>query len=694
MSDGKIVIETTIDNSEVTSQLKNLSAETQKSMSKTGKSMLSLGNIAKIALGGAVAKGVKELTTAGVKYNAEMETNKNALTTLLGSAQKAQKAMSAIQTDALKTPFDVAGLTKGNQLLISTGISAEQARKDMLNLGNAVVATGGGNDELMRMAQNLQQVKTQGKASAMDVKQFAMAGINIYPLLAKSMGKTVDQIKDMDITYEDLTKALAMAAKEGGAYANALETQSDSLAIKLSNLGESVQVFAGTLTSGLSGGLKTLMDFVTDTMNQLSTAFQNGGFAEMGKVGVNIINNILKGFSQSAPKMTAKAGEAIGNFIKGLTANGPSLIQNGIQAISSFVSGISQQLPTLVPMAVNMILTLAQAFVSNIPQLWDAGLKIIEGLATGIINSIPMLIQKVPLIINTFAANFDTNLIKFLALGAKLIGKLALGLIKAIPLIIQNAGQILLAILNVFQLSKMINLGQSLIKSIGKGLKSLGSWLSSTLKSLGNKAWTNFKNINWIQAGKSALTSITNGLKSLGSKLWEAVKTLAKKAVEKFKEVDWLQLGKDIVLGIIKGIGSMAGGVFTKLKDLAKNALGSAKKEIDSHSPSKKFRDEVGVPIVQGIMVGIAKMKNNLSKDIQGLLSMPKEINTNIDAFSKVPNTSNLGYMKEQTSTLYQVTNSANIDYTLLAEMIVRAFANSNISVEINKRKIGRVIGG
>ena len=686
MSDGKIVIETTIDNNEVTSQLKNLSAETQKSMSKTGKSMLSLGNIAKIALGGAVAKGVKELTTAGVKYNAEMETNKNALTTLLGSAEKAQKAMSAIQTDALKTPFDVAGLTKGNQLLISAGVSAKQARKDMLNLGNAVVATGGGNDELMRMAQNLQQVKTQGKASAMDVKQFAMAGINIYPLLAKSMGKTVDQIKDMDITYDDLTKALGKAAKEGGAYANALETQSDSLAIKLSNLGESVQVFAGTLTNGLSGGLKTLMDFVTDTMNKLSTAFENGGFAEMGKVGVNIINNLLKGFSKSTSKMAAKAGEVIGNFIKGLTANGPSLIQNGIKAVASFVSGIAQQLPTLVPMALNMILTLAQSFVSNIPKLWGAGLKIIEGLATGIINSIPILIQKVPLIINTFAANFDTNLIKFLALGAKLIGKLAVGLVKSIPLIMQSAGQILLAILNVFQLSKMVKLGQSLIKSIGNGLKSLGSWLASTLKSLGNN--------NWIQAGKSALTSIANGLKSLGSKLWEAVKTLAKKAVEKFKETDWMQLGKDIVLGIIKGIGNMADGLFTKLKDLAKSALGSAKKEIDSHSPSKKFRDEVGVPIVQGIMVGIAKMKNNLGKDIQGLLSMPKEINTNIDAFSKVPNTSNLGYMKEQTGTLYQVTNSANIDYTLLAEMIVRAFANSDISVEINKRKIGRVIGG
>lgn len=701
MSDGKVVLDAEVNSKGVDKGLGETSEKVKTSFKKmdnsfnsVGKSIISLGTAVKVALGAALVSGVKNLTTAGIKYNAEMEKYQTALTTVLGSAKEAQKVMSQIQKDALSTPFDVSSLVQANQFLISAGESAGDSRKTILALGNAVSATGGGNDELQRMAQNLQQVRNNGKATALDIKQFGYAGINIYQLLADYTGKSVKEVQNMEVSYDLLTKALQHASEEGGRYFNAMGKQAETLNGVFSNFKESIQVFAGTLTRGLGESLKGAMKNVTGVMNKLSDAFEKGGFGNMAKVGIDMVNQMLVGITQNAPKITQKASEIIQQLIKGINANGPKLIQNGINAVSGFVTGIAQQLPTLVPMALNMILTLAESFVSNIPKLWDAGLKIIEGLATGIINSIPMLIQKVPLIINTFAANFNTNLVKFLALGAKIIGQLALGLIKSIPLIIQNADQILLAIINVFSLAKMFKLGKGLIQSIGKGLKSLGGWLASTLKSLGNKAWTSFKNINWITAGKSALKSIINGCKNLGSTLWSTMKSLAKKAFDKFKEVDWIQLGKDILNGIIKGIGSMASGLFTKLKNLAKDALGVAKDEIDSHSPSRKFRDEVGMPIVQGIMVGIDRLKKNLNNDIGSLLSIPKEIYTDVDAFSNLPNVSGLGYMSEKASSLYQISNNTNIDYTLLAGMIVNAFTSSNISVEINKRKIGRVIGG
>lgn len=37
-------------------------------------------------------------------------------------------------------------------------------REDAMNLANAIAATGGGNDELARMATNMQQIKTVGKS--------------------------------------------------------------------------------------------------------------------------------------------------------------------------------------------------------------------------------------------------------------------------------------------------------------------------------------------------------------------------------------------------------------------------------------------------------------------------------------------------------------------------------------------------
>ena len=42
--------------------------------------------------------------------------------------------MQQIKKDAATTPFDVAGLTKANQLLISTGLSASDSRKTILAL--------------------------------------------------------------------------------------------------------------------------------------------------------------------------------------------------------------------------------------------------------------------------------------------------------------------------------------------------------------------------------------------------------------------------------------------------------------------------------------------------------------------------------------------------------------------------------
>ena len=685
MSDGKVTIDTTLNSSGVDKGLSETSAKMKASFSGMSKSIISLGTLIKATLGVALVKGLKALVTTGVQYNAEMEKYQTALTTVLGSSKEAQKVMSQIQKDALSTPFDVSSLVQANQFLISAGESAEDSRKTILALSDAVSATGGGNDELQRMAQNLQQVRNNGKATAIDIKQFGYAGINIYQLLADYTGKSVQEVQNMEVSYDLLSKALQHASEEGGRFYQANKKQSETLNGVYSNFKESIQVFAGTLTKGLGESLKGAMKNVTGIMNQLSTAFNEGGFGNMAKVGIDIVNQMLIGVTSQAPQLTKKAGDMLKSFINGVKANVPSLIQNGINAVSSFITGIAQQMPELVPMALDMLLTLAQSIVNNLPTLINAGINMIKGLITGLINSIPLLIQKVPQLINTFANAIQVGAFKLITTGIQLIAKLVVGLIKAIPTLIANAGQILMALINVFSLSKMIKLGGQLMKALGNGLKSLGGWLATTLKSLGTKAWNNFKNINWIGAGKSALKAVINGIKGLGSTLWSSVKSLAKTAVTKFKEVDWLQLGKDVVNGIIKGIGSMASGLFDKLKNLAKDALGIAKDEIDSHSPSRKFRDEVGIPIVQGIMVGIDKLKKPLNKEIRGLVNIP-----DVNVQSNVARVIDNGNLSKSTlsSVLSLQTNSS-------PQVVIVDNNNENqtLSIKYEGREIGRMVG-
>lgn len=180
---------------------------------------------------GAFLGAVKDGIGAAISGSMQKEKDLVGLSTFVGE-QGAKDAYANIRKDAEITPFDTASLLKVNRALISSGLNAKDARQDAMNLANAISATGGGNDELMRMAINMQQIKSLGKASAMDIKQFGYAGINIYALLAKASGKSIDEVKGMEVSYDLLAKSLAMARGQGGLYEGALEKMGKTMSGK------------------------------------------------------------------------------------------------------------------------------------------------------------------------------------------------------------------------------------------------------------------------------------------------------------------------------------------------------------------------------------------------------------------------------------------------------------------------------
>ena len=209
------------------------------------------------------------LGTIGVSYNAQMEQYRTMFTTLTGSAEEADRVIQQLQADAQKSPFDSSALIQANQYLISAGVSADEARTMINSLGDAVSATGGGSAELERMAQNLQQIKNVGKASSQDIKQFANAGINIYGLLAESTGKSIEQVKEMDVTYEELTKAFQMASSEGGKYYGAMEAQGQTLNGSLSATKESIQMLLGSIMESAMPVIVQVLQKVQEVINYL-----------------------------------------------------------------------------------------------------------------------------------------------------------------------------------------------------------------------------------------------------------------------------------------------------------------------------------------------------------------------------------------------------------------------------------------
>ena len=245
-----------------------------------------------------LAKGFVEM---GISYNAQIEKYTTGFTNMLGSAQAAQEAMQAIQEDAARTPFDVASLTQANQLLISAGENAAYSRKVINALGDAVSATGGGNAELSRMVANLQQIANVGKAAAIDIKQFAYAGINIYQILADYTGKSVQEVQNMTISYDLLSHALIAASEEGGRYYNAMDTQSQTMNGRISTLKDNVSQLAGLMTGDLSSGIGVVIGHLNDMVVAAQEAYKEDGWKGLGNAILeldNPISAIIKKFGQ------------------------------------------------------------------------------------------------------------------------------------------------------------------------------------------------------------------------------------------------------------------------------------------------------------------------------------------------------------------------------------------------------------
>lgn len=230
-------------------------------------------------LGSAALSAAEGFISSGIEYNAQIEKYTTGFTNMLGSAEAAQQVMSQIQEDAAKTPFDVASLTQANQYLISAGENASYARNTIMALGDAVSATGGGNDELNRMAQNLQQIANTGKATAADIKQFAYAGIDVYGILADYTGKSTAEVQKMTISYDLLTQALQAASEEGGRYYNSMDTQSQTMNGRVSTLKDNVKQLAGLMTGDLSSGIGVAIGKLNDMVVAAQEAYKLDGWS-------------------------------------------------------------------------------------------------------------------------------------------------------------------------------------------------------------------------------------------------------------------------------------------------------------------------------------------------------------------------------------------------------------------------------
>lgn len=284
-------------------------------------------------------KSIIDLGKGAVSYNAQMESYSKTISAFFRtSGQSAEEAskntadLIANQKElSLATGMATDKLIDANKMLIASGVNGDDAQRAISALSKAIVATGGGNEELSRMASNLQQISNTGKASSADMKQFAMAGVDLYGLMADSTGKTVDELKDMDITFDMIVEALDSATAEGGKFFEASQVGANTLNGQMNTLQSTIQDGLGKAFEPVNEALsESLVPLAQELVNNIDWEKIGNGVAE----GINALTDLMTKITEvvewiEAQNMEEKGKGFVEDFATGMHNN------NGLMGVTA-----------------------------------------------------------------------------------------------------------------------------------------------------------------------------------------------------------------------------------------------------------------------------------------------------------------------------------------------------------------------
>lgn len=259
--------------------------------------------------------GLAAIGKMAISSAADMEQNRIAFQTMLGSADQARKSLSELSAFARKTPFQLPEVVTGAKQLLAYGTQADDIIPTFNALGN--IAAGVGKDKLPQLILAFGQVKAATKLTGMELRQFTEAGVPLLEILAKQSGKTAAQIKqDMEDgaapSFDDVKRAIFGMSEEGGKFFNLMDSQSHSFNGIISNIQDNI----GRLARAIVG-----MEETGDIREGSAFAVLRdaaGGFQEKLDVLIPKIITASDAIAQNHTAVLAIAGAIAGVFVGAL----------------------------------------------------------------------------------------------------------------------------------------------------------------------------------------------------------------------------------------------------------------------------------------------------------------------------------------------------------------------------------------
>ena len=375
-ADGEITYKVSLDGNEAERTISNLS----KSSDTLSKKFTSFGT--KMSIG--VTAPLTALATAGVKYNATMESYLANLTTLLGgNQQEAQKLLDTLKEMANTTPYEATDLVKATQKMMAFGISAEDSLKYLNMLGD--IAMGDAN-KMDSLTLAFSQISASGRASMEDINQMIDQGFNPLTIIAEKTGESIGDLRDRvsagGVSFEEIAGAFQTATSEGGTFYQSMDKASQTTNGKISSLKDAFNSALGSMT-------ESLLPFVTEAVNGF-TKLANW-FANLDENGKRVVL-ILAGIAMAIGPVVSIIGTLIkvGSGIKSLVTIIKSW--NVVTKLMTVAQGALNAVMNMNP--ISLIIIAIVALIAIIVALWNKCEWFREGVMT-VINAIWGAIQSV-----------------------------------------------------------------------------------------------------------------------------------------------------------------------------------------------------------------------------------------------------------------------------------------------------------
>lgn len=338
-----------------------------------------------------------------------------------------------------------------------------------------------------------------------------------------------------------------------------------------------------------------------------------GTASAAGAVGIGLF---LAKIIEAIPALGGAIGQMLANLFTQLAASTPRLLQALQEMLQATLLFINNNAGPLINTAVDLITKLLAAIVALTPRVVTAGFQILMALLKGIRDHIGGVLKVATDIIIKLVQGIGEGAARIVVAAMQTILKFINAMTRAVTI---YGPQIRKAVLMLaFSIITTLAFGLNPQKALNK-IKELGHKLSAGLHAAISGAKHvagSAKDIIAHMASQLSPSRVINKIRSLGTSMRNGISNAINSAKNVVRGAQ--SIGADMINGVVVGIRSKASSLANSARNAVSNALSAAKHAILSHSPSKRFRDEVGKSMIDGVIVGINENSANLNKTIRG----------------------------------------------------------------------------